>query len=294
MPDKLYCSVLHPPVDFNDDYKLNHLDWKGRQFNLMPWQEIALQLANISEHCESLDLSDNFLGAKAGDGFKEICEALPQTLKALNLSANNLVFKACQRQQLTEDLKHLPCLVALNLSKNGLYRLTAVLLGKMLGSFSPQMSVIDLSANDFHRMSGTDLGTGLAGLSPGITSVKLTDNHFDLMEGDGLADAIKCLPKTVKTIDLSHNDLGDEHIRALLPALGLGNITSINLYDNHLSDEVITELRAVLKANLDAESKQPQPDKRSRLRRLHWWSVKGSPSTEGMDMEPPCEKGPKS
>ncbi|MGQ3892432.1 hypothetical protein [Legionella sp. CNM-4043-24] len=262
-----------------------HLDLSKQELHLKLWQETVHTLASIGEEYQSLDLSNNFLGDKAGEGLGRILKTIPMHVTTLNLSTNHLFFKAKMYSRVIKDLGKLKTISSLSLSQNGLYQLSKQEFSDLLSGFSPTLRELDLSHNDLYRMKKKDRpGFDLLSLPPGVTRISLASNYFDMMDTSLFAQALSRLPQTLRALSLAGNNLDDARIKSLFPALRLSNIHELNTDGNpEISESTLLELRSILEAN--QLPKPLLPLKHSESERYHFLRRKRQ-SAKIVDIDP--------
>ena len=196
-------------------------------------ETITGAFAELSAEVHGLELAHNSIFDKAGTSLLGIFSALPPTLIYLGLGNNNLYYSLqadpSRYHDLQDDLKQLPKFEALNLENNGLGSF-GDRLAPLLAAF-PRVRGIHLGHNALHKLSGKALGDSLKALN-GIETIILTKNNLSLLSPEALAEAFSQLPDSVTTLDLSDNNLDDNALDAILPAIKKSKLLAIDLGDN--------------------------------------------------------------
>ncbi|XP_040203072.1 NACHT, LRR and PYD domains-containing protein 3-like isoform X3 [Rana temporaria] len=216
----------------------------------------------------TLDLSDNNL---EGPHFRDLMEALTTSqIEELRLSSNHLTESSCPH--LASGIRNNQTLRTLDLSNNNLegpdFRdlmeaLTTSRIEKLqlydnhlTDSSCPHLAsgirnnqtlrTLDLSDNNLEGPHFRDLMEALT--TSRIEELRLYDNHLTDSSCPHLTSGIRN-NQTLRTLDLTDNNLGGPHFRDLMEALTTSRIEELRLYDNHLTDSSFPHLASGIRNN---------------------------------------------
>ncbi|CAI9616887.1 unnamed protein product [Staurois parvus] len=161
----------------------------------------------------TLDLSVNNL---EGPHFRDLMAALTTSrIEGLLLVGNHLTDSSCPH--LASGIRNNPTLRTLNLSKNNLEG----------PHFRDLMAALTTSR---------------------IEELQLHNTHLTDSSCPHLASGIRNNP-TLRTLNLSRNNLEGPHFRDLMAALPTSRIEELQLYDTHLTDSSCPHLASVVRNN---------------------------------------------
>ncbi|CAI9531815.1 unnamed protein product, partial [Staurois parvus] len=217
----------------------------------------------------TLDLSVNNL---EGPHFRDLMAALTTSqIEELQLDNNDLTDSSCPH--LASGIRNNPTLRTLDLSGNNLdgphFRdLMAALTTSRIEGLrldqnhltdsscphlasgirnNPTLRTLDLSMNN---LEGPHFGDVMAALTTSrIEELQLDNNHLTDSSCPHLASGIRNNP-TLRTLNLSGNNLEGPHFRDLMAALTTSQIEELQFYNNHLTDSSCPHLASGIRNNL--------------------------------------------
>ncbi|CDZ77337.1 Ran GTPase-activating protein (RanGAP) involved in mRNA processing and transport [Legionella massiliensis] len=195
---------------------------------------LVKEIQQIPVYMSSLELDLNQLGARP-------IEELVQILGAI-------------RDNLTE----------LNLYNNSLSKKTGAELAEAFNAIHDKVTRLNLGFNELGTKTGEELDQAFIAIRANVISLDLNSNGLGKKTGEELANMIRHLPRTITHLDLSNNHLTEQHLWAMLPALRLSNIKTLDLGDTRkyslkLKTELIgPPLLSQLLENLGHFSQSPQ------------------------------------
>jgi Ran GTPase-activating protein (RanGAP) involved in mRNA processing and transport len=189
---------------------------------------------------DMLDLSVLHLGALTGTTLLEIFKAIPEGVRCLNLSANELSTFRLRPHELGNR----------HLTPDGWIKMNAEYLARVFQSIPKTVTTIDLSDNDFGKMA-IDYLIGITGsISTSVTTLNLSSNDLGKDSYERLSSLFKAMPKGLHSLNLSGNDLSrlSQKLSLALRDLPQG-LTSLDLSLNHLDhlkpDDVASAFHAI-------------------------------------------------
>ncbi|CAI9607839.1 unnamed protein product, partial [Staurois parvus] len=216
----------------------------------------------------TLDLSMNNL---EGPHFRDLMAALTTSrIEELQLASTHLTDSSCPH--LASGISNYPTLRTLDLSMNNLegphFRdlmaalTTSRIEGLQLDTThltdsscphlasgirnNPTLRTLDLSWNNLEGPHFRDLMAALT--TSRIEELQLVGNHLTDSSCPHLGSGIRNNP-TLRTLNLSGNNLEGPHFRDLMAALTTSRIEELQLYDNHLTDSSCPQLASGIRNN---------------------------------------------
>ncbi|CAI9531814.1 unnamed protein product [Staurois parvus] len=165
------------------------------------------------------------------------------TLRTLDLSVNNLEgphFRDLMAALTTSQIEEL------QLDQNHLTDSSCPHLASGIRN-NPTLRTLDLSMNN---LEGPHFGDVMAALTTSrIEELQLDNNHLTDSSCPHLASGIRNNP-TLRTLNLSGNNLEGPHFRDLMAALTTSQIEELQFYNNHLTDSSCPHLASGIRNNL--------------------------------------------
>ncbi|PIO33630.1 hypothetical protein AB205_0134610, partial [Aquarana catesbeiana] len=165
-----------------------------------------------------------------------------QTLRILSLSYNNLQgphFCDLMAALTTSRIEQLH-LVNTHLTDSSCPHLTSGIRNNQT------LRTLNLSYNNLDGCHFSDLMAALT--TSRIEELHLYNNHLTDSSCPHLASGIRN-NQTMRTLDLSHNNLQGPHFRDLMEALTTSQIEELHLYDKHLTDSSCPHLASAIRNN---------------------------------------------
>ncbi|CAI9613287.1 unnamed protein product [Staurois parvus] len=119
---------------------------------------------------------------------------------------------------------------------------------------NPTLRTLNLSGNNLEGPHFRDLMAALT--TSRIEGLQLSSNHLTDSSCPHLVPGIRNNP-TLRTLNLSGNNLGGPHFRDLMAALTTSRIEELQLSSNHLTDSSCPHLASGIKNKPDTEDTGP-------------------------------------
>ena len=219
------------------------INLSGNTFSTIELIEVIKALPQFIKH---IDLSKNNLGGKTPEEIITIFEALPRFIESIDLSDNALY--NINGEALASAFQALP--TSIQFIKLGGNTFSTQISEDSDEAFTDLLSQSSIYLNDkvLCKQSSEELIKTLKGLPRSIKFIDLSESNFGDKNDTELAQIFKALPESIEFVDLSNNDLYKKSGKALANILKElpESVTSVNLNENALSLINDEELQTIL------------------------------------------------